>query len=294
MADEQEAGGELTGDEKAIIEGRDEQQEQPQAEEQQQEAAPEGEAAAEQPQEERAKSFVPIGELQRERNRRKEEAAARAKAEQDLQRLAGRLDVLQQTWQQQQKPQEQQQALPPISEAPLDHIESHEQRMARLEQQEQQRQRQQQEMQAQQQFLGTIRGGEQQFRATAPDYDAAIQHLRKDRADELAEAGYTPDQCEQIIDGEAMAIAQSALQQRRNPAEVWYNMAKRRGYRAAQQQNGAEKVEMIDRGQQASRSLSQAGGAAPPGKLTLDALLKMSDEEFGKMAEKDFKAAMGG
>lgn len=293
MADE-DSGGTISPAEQAITEGREPEQPQEQA-------APEAEAPeAEAPEgAERAPAFVPMGELQKERNRRKAEAQRAAKAEQDLQRLAGRLDVLQQTYgrQQPQAEPEQPKALPSVMEAPLDHIEQQRRELDEIRQWRQQQEQQGQITQAKQQFLGHVQARENEYRASTPDYDAAINHLRADRAAELAEAGYAPEQCNQIIDGEAMAIADWSLRQGRNPAEVWYKMAARRGYKAgAQEQASVEKLQTIERGQQAGRSLSQAGGATAGGKVSLERLLAMDDRDFAKIATNpdEFRRVMGG
>lgn len=242
----------------------------------------------------RAATYVPVGELQKERNRRKEIERKARETEEKFQRLAGRLDVLQQAYQAQPPKAEQPQALPPVTEAPFDHIQAHERDLTEVKATLAARQQQEQQAAARQQFLGAVSAREAEYRATKPDYDAAVQHLRTDRVAEWMDAGYTQEQASAIVDGEAFVVAENALRAGRNPAEVWYNMATRRGYKGAAPQKPAQQLETIERGQQAGRSLSQAAGSAPPGNLTAQQILDMDEHEFSKLSERAWKKAMGG
>lgn len=286
----EDSGAALTATEQAITSGQE-----PPAQEQQQ-PAPEAQAEGEgeQPQAtDRAPAYVPIGELQKERNRRKEAQREAEKLRQDQQRLAGRLDVLAQAWSQPQ-PKQEPQALPPVTEAPLDHIQAHERDLTEVKAALAARQQQEQQQAARQQFLSAVSAREAEYRATKPDYDAAVQHLRTDRVAEWMDAGYTQEQASAIVDGEAFVVAENALRAGRNPAEVWYNMATRRGYKGAALQKPAQQLETIERGQQAGRSLSQAAGSAPPGNLTAQQIIDMDEDEFSKLSQRAWKKAMGG
>jgi hypothetical protein len=96
--------------------------------------------------------------------------------------------------------------------------------------------------------------------------------------------------------------AQAALQwaqQGMNPAEVAYALAKARGYQPKgqttqqPQQTAEEKIAAQQRGTSAARGLGSGGGATR-GKLTAQALASMSDEDFAKLTDAEFKQAMGG
>lgn len=150
---------------------------------------------------------------------------------------------------------------------------------------EQARQRQQAEQaQAmQREFLGRYQSAAAEFQAKAPDFMEAYAHLRRDRADELAAMGFTdPGMRERIMDQEELGVAMQAFQAGRNPAEVMYALAGRRGYKAKAAEQKTEKqpdLQTIAKGQQAASSLSGSGSATPPD-LTLESVANMSTDEF--------------
>lgn len=251
--------------------------------------------AAEPAEEERAKAFVPIGELQKERNRRRDEAKRREDAEQQLARAAGRLDVLEQAWKQPPR-QEQAPQLGSVDEAPIDHIKAQGEKLAKFEVWQREQQEQAQQQTSYNNFANAIRSDEAAFVGQNADYYEAIDWLRASRDGELEDAGYPPAERERIIRGEIEGISGNVLNRKGSPAEAFYKMAKRRGYQKAQPANGAEQVERIERGQAAGRSLSQAGGASPAGKLSLEKLVQMDDDDFAAIATdpKKWRAVMGG
>ena len=154
------------------------------------------------------------------------------------------------------------------------------------------------------------------FMKTTADYQQASTYLQQWRHAELEEMGYTnPQQRQQMIAAEAIQIARAAIAQNKNPAEVVYNAAKRRGYKPAasaegegegqgegegerrqeqqQQRDDEARLKAAQRGQTENRSLGQArGGAKRP--LTVDALMAMDDEAFDKaMSTPEGRALMG-
>jgi len=131
---------------------------------------------------------------------------------------------------------------------------------------------------------------ENEFEARTPDFQAASAFLRDARAQELSTFGVDPYRVQQILGLEKLQLAQAALQQGRNPAEVIYALAKMRGYapKAGARREGdgeAAKLARIARGQEAGTSLGAASGAAP-GKTGIEALLAMSDAEFSTALDK--------
>jgi hypothetical protein len=133
---------------------------------------------------------------------------------------------------------------------------------------------------------------ESEFEARAPDFKSASAFLRDARAQELSALGVDPYRVQQVLGLEKLQLAQAALQQGRNPAEVIYALAKMRGYgpktgagRAGAEEGEAAKLARIARGQEAGASLGAASGAAP-GKTGIEALLAMSDGEFATALDK--------
>ena len=95
-----------------------------------------------------------------------------------------------------------------------------------------------------------------------------------------------------------MAIAQMALGNRKSAAEIIYNLAQQRGYKKpAAGGKGADKIDAINRGQQANKSLANAGGSSGDGEMTGEMLLKMPMDEFEAWCNKNpakAKRLMGG
>jgi len=122
-----------------------------------------------------------------------------------------------------------------------------------------------------------------QFEAKTPDFKAAYNHLLNSRAAELMAMGYDdPVQLHEALTADEMAIAQMALGKKKSAAEIIYNLAQQRGYKKAEPGGGkgAEKLDAIERGQNANKSLSNTGGNSGDGEMTGEMLLKMPADEF--------------
>lgn len=128
---------------------------------------------------------------------------------------------------------------------------------------------------------------EKAFKAVTQDYDQAAQFLTESRSNEYRDLGHTDQEVTQMIARDVEMIKRQAFQQKKNPAEIVYNIAKRRGYqpKTSNQSNGAEQIDRLRRGQEAGRSLGQAGGSAPA-KTGIEALLAMSDGDFARALDK--------
>jgi hypothetical protein len=138
-----------------------------------------------------------------------------------------------------------------------------------------------------------------QFEAKNPDFKAAYTHLLNSRAAELMAMGYDdPIELHQALTNDEMAIAQMALGNRKSAAEIIYNLAQQRGYKKAEPgAKGANKIDTINRGQQANKSLANAGGSSGDGEMTGEMLLKMPMDEFEAWCNKNpakAKRLMGG
>jgi hypothetical protein len=135
-------------------------------------------------------------------------------------------------------------------------------------------------------FVDKYRSDADAFEQTNPDFKAAYNFLLNSRAAELKAIGYdTPQALHEALIADEMAIAQMAFQKGTSPAELLYKLANQRGYKkeaAAEPGKGtaAEKLEMIERGQAANKSLSNAAGSSGDPEMTAEALIAMSAEEF--------------
>lgn len=134
------------------------------------------------------------------------------------------------------------------------------------------------------------------FSREKTDFPSAYQHLVKALSAELEFMGVTDEKQRMAeiarLEREQVAIAR---QRGERPAERIYKLAAMRGYTAAPAQKAvepgaakpalAENLERVERGQNAARSLSSAGGGAPA-QLTAEAMLNMSDAEFAAALSK--------
>lgn len=155
--------------------------------------------------------------------------------------------------------------------------------------------------------------------ADAPDFMDAYNHLVSSRDRELTRLGYDDAQERaRLIAEEEETVVRKAFERGERPAAVLYDAARERGFTPSEKaQNGADtgegseaqsatngaggrtqgsqggeqsdaasKVETIARGQQASKSLSNAGGGDVQ-EIDMLTLANMSDEEFNEFAEKN-------
>lgn len=109
-----------------------------------------------------------------------------------------------------------------------------------------------------------------QFKASQPDFDAAYAHHNQARVSQLIEAGLSPEQAGARLQQEEMQLAIFAAQSGRNPAQMVYGMAVANGYRPGAKEApkpaqpatpaAAQKLEQIQRGVEAAKSMSTAGG----------------------------------
>lgn len=144
-------------------------------------------------------------------------------------------------------------------------------------------------------FVNSYKADAQKFIATAPDYMDAYNHLLSSRAAELQAIGYEGDDLGRALQADEIAIAQMAMSKGKSPAEMLYNLAKQRGYTkkeaaaavAAAAPSGAEKLEAIERGQAANKSLSNTGGNAGDQDMTAERLMSMPMDEFEAWCDKN-------
>lgn len=140
------------------------------------------------------------------------------------------------------------------------------------------------------------------FTETTPDYRKAYDFLLKTRAAELQAIGYdTPQALHEALTADEFAIAQMAFAKEKSPAEMIYALAKQRGYTAVADEAGkgagAEKLDTIERGKLANKSLSDIGGGGGDPDMTAEALIAMPAADFEAWCEKNpakAKRIMGG
>lgn len=256
---------------------------------------------------------VPLAELKRERQRRQEYERQLDEVRQRYDRLQDRTDRMLQAIQQQaaaNRPAQQEETAEKKPEGPPEpdrqedpfgwmqwKIETMERQLQGRAEQEQEQQRQIKQQQEQEEhfrtFYNELQKQEAGFRQSHQDYDTAVQHLANARNQELIAFGYhDPQQRAQIIQSEFVNTSANLMMQGHNPAEVFYNAARQKGYgqkpsaetRPAQtNKNDAVKKHAETR----KRTASPSGGSESRRDVpSIDALSDMDDSEFDKFFDK--------
>lgn len=143
-------------------------------------------------------------------------------------------------------------------------------------------------------FVDRYAASAQAYKAENPEFAPAYNHLMQTRLDELIAMGYNQAEAVNIRTQDEIAIAAKAYADGVNPGERLYALAKMRGFSQAQPQaqapiaDAAQKLDQLEKGLNASKSLSNASGQATT-ELTLEALASMEDADFDKAWEKVMK-----
>lgn len=280
---------ELTAEELALVEadrtGVEIKEEQPEIVETPE--APKAEVKSEEPPKP-PEGFVPHGALHEERMRRKELQQKLSEVEEKLTRYDERLKVI----------GEKKQPEPSFEEDPLMYqktkIDRLEGEVSRISGENMTDLRGEVENLRMQQM---ITRQETAFERTNPDYRDALGYYVKARADTIAELGYDAEESREFIANELQNATHRAIQSGKNPAEVVYKMAQKSGYKTAKQEDKSgqdvKNLETLKKAESASKSLSDSG-VKGKGELTADVLAEMSDEDFLKISDEQFRKAMGG
>lgn len=117
------------------------------------------------------------------------------------------------------------------------------------------------------QFTDTLADMERDFmeEVGAEEYNKAAKHFAETLAHELEEAGTDKADLKEALNDEIRKVARRALNAGKNPAEVIYNLAKKRGYGL---DKPSKKLDMIAEGQKAGRSSSSAPSKPAPKELS--------------------------
>ncbi len=242
--------------------------------------------------------FVPHGAFHKERERRKALESENLSYREKMARADERLAVLNQIIGAQEGP-EQAQKEEPIN-PDEDIFGAFKQAMGKIEKLQSQlnvREQREQSSAAEQNLVQSYQNDAVRFLQEKPDFKDAYFHLVNARHKELEAIGVTDhSQRNAMIAQEEKGLVAQAIQNRRSPAQVMYQLALARGFTAGQSpaptpsptptpnptpSPAAQKIEQIKAGQQKTASLSSAGGSPGEG-MTLEALANMSDDEFHK------------
>lgn len=159
------------------------------------------------------------------------------------------------------------------------------------------------------QFWSYVDRAESAMRASNPDYAPAVSAMEQARMAELSvmvpdeavefaqQHGYeTPaDLRAAILNRDRVSIAQQALAMRRNPAELYFEIAKHRGFvKPAQAKSGATQViDMARAGQKAAKSIAGGGSTSASADMSAEDLADLyltdpdqADKVFATMKSK--------
>lgn len=118
----------------------------------------------------------------------------------------------------------------------------------------------QREQQAQMQQIGTaISADEQRFVKEKPDYNNALQFVRDREMQRIKMAGYDDTQAMQALSQMEFQIGAQMINQQQSPAEYIYNMAKWYGYKNEASAAAEEKIDQLEDGMKASKTLGSGG-----------------------------------
>jgi len=125
-----------------------------------------------------------------------------------------------------------------------------------------------------------------------PDFPQAYTYLAQAEAAALKSRGFNDEQIRERLQRAEAEIVQDSFQNGVSPAQAIYDEARRRGYTPSQAAQAAgkgdaakQKLEQVRKGQQATKSLSNAGGTSAEG-LTYEALADMDEDSFFQLHEK--------
>jgi hypothetical protein len=247
--------------------------------------AKEGEEEVQQEEKPKGDGKVPQGALHAERERRKAAEARAEEAQKSLNQIAEMRAKLNGGSEQQQQQ----------GDDDPDSVEYLKRKIAELEQGQTKTTRylegQQLDNAEHAQLVTLLTQSENAFRQDHPDYDAAIEHVIGARANELRIYGLTDVEINQTIREEIADISRAAIAQKRDPAEVGYEIAKLRGYiaKAPEQQqqakpNGkaADVIAAIANAQKSGKSLGQASGATAQA-INAETIAAMTQAEFDQL-----------
>lgn len=275
--------------------------------EQKQEAAPEGEQPQREPlsAEELGKRYEQTKAAMREERARRREYETKLKEAQATQeRMERAFQQIQARVNQPQRPVEEQPFTyeDAVTEMWQERQETQAQRARREAAEAQQRQQNEQFNAYVAQINDTMNEYAEDFRDTHPDYDEATGFIETKWVEQFTEMGYDPNTAAAIAQQLAIAGIETVLKQRKNPAQVAYQVAQKLGYQrkngvapaangAHPASAGAERLAQMKAGQEASQSLSGGGSSAQGGEMTLARIASLEGAAFDAAFDKFLKSA---
>lgn len=132
-------------------------------------------------------------------------------------------------------------------------------------------------------LVSTMEEYEADFSSEHADYHKAAGHYKQARREEFEEQGYSGAALQRILAQDLLGLAQRAIEGGRDPAEVVYGLAKKRGF-AAGADDKNDKLKKIAEAAEAGRGAGN--GKANGGGLTMGAVAGLKGAAFDAAFDK--------
>lgn len=125
---------------------------------------------------------------------------------------------------------------------------------------------------------------EADFRDEHPDYDHAATHFMKSRSEEFQAEGLSGQALQHALGQDFANLVARAIRAGKDPAEVVYALAARRGFNTSGVDAADKKLDQIERGQKQARSLP--AGNSSENALTYKTVGELKGADFDKAFDK--------
>lgn len=217
---------------------------------------------------------VKLAALHESRSREKQAKRELRETREQMKVLEGRFQQYLESGNRQEQPK-----APSLNDDPVEFVNHLATQVGEVKQFNAQQQQFAEQQKHQQQLISKAKRFEAEFVEENPDYYDAYQHFAKIVQDQAPLFGVSAQELE-------LRLVATAIQNGDNPADYVYRTAKSQGYK--KKSSDPDKLDVIAKGQEASRSLSQAGGKPAGGAgMSVQDLLKMSPSEFDAYCAKN-------
>lgn len=239
----------------------------------------EGQKAEEDQTKEKVEKVVPYGALHEERERRKELQGQTQELNKKIQRME---EAFQKLIDNNQQKNEQ---TPNYDENPLEALRHEQKKLTEQLNQHNdylnQKHQSEEYKEKQAQFVSKYQQSALEYLKENPDFREAYSFLLGSRANEYKEAGLTLEEIKERMMSDEFDVALRAYKDGVNPGERLFALARARGYKKSEPQISAaeEKLSQVEKGVQASKSISGAQGKNS-NEMTLSALAQLDDDDL--------------
>ena len=128
-----------------------------------------------------------------------------------------------------------------------------------------------------------VNSAEQQFAGENKDYFDSVAHLQQSRLAQYKIMGADENQALQAVNNELINVAQSAIQNGKNPAQVVYELAKNSGFaKPVEVREGDGTLKALAKAQDSSGTLASIPGQSGDDRENVMSANGLSDAEFDK------------